>query len=483
MDQSPAQAFELALKHFLAGQPQQAAAICTRILAAHPNHPDALHLLGAVALGEGRFGPAVTYFQSAIAGYTSTDDLAEAYSNLGIAFMGLQNLKDSIAAHRKSLALRPDSAESNNNLGFALKMAGNEAEAEAAVRRALAIRPLYPSALNNLGNILHARGEYAQAVEALERGLAADPQSASIHWDLSLLLLLLGNGTRGWREYEWRLRLPAIQRQASRFMRPRWDGNPLDGRRILLHCEQGLGDSVHFSRYVAEVAARGGKVTVACPSALYSLFETLAGVDRLIRSDSPFGDFDVHCPLPSLPSRLNLPEPRWTGVYLSAYPARAAKFSDFLKKSGNRFKVGLVWHGRPYPTGRSIPLAEFKSLAMDDVQLFSLQVGDGNEQINQVDFDIINAAEPIENLADTAALMRQMDLIISIDTVTAQLAGALGLRAWVMLKKVPDWRWLLDRPDSPWYPTLRLFRQTRAGQWEQPIREAARELQALVHAG
>jgi Flp pilus assembly protein TadD len=147
MDQSPAQAFELALKHFLAGQPQQAAAICTRILAAHPNHPDALHLLGAVALGEGRFGPAVTYFQSAIAGYTSTDDLAEAYSNLGIAFMGLQNLKDSIAAHRKSLALRPDSAESNNNLGFALKMAGNEAEAEAAVRRALAIRPLYPSAI------------------------------------------------------------------------------------------------------------------------------------------------------------------------------------------------------------------------------------------------------------------------------------------------------------------------------------------------
>src|SRR5580658_3072401 len=219
MEQGTGQAFEVALEHFLAGQAQQAAAICTRILTAQPNHADALHLLGVVALREERFGAAVTYFLSAIAGYTSTDDLAEAYSNLGIAFMGLHNLKDSIAAHKNSLTLRPDSAESNNNLGYALKVAGNEAEAEAAVRRALAIRPLYPSALHNLGNLLHARGEYAQAVEALERGLAADPHLASIHWDLSLLLLLLGNGTRGWREYEWRLRLPAIQRQASRFMR------------------------------------------------------------------------------------------------------------------------------------------------------------------------------------------------------------------------------------------------------------------------
>jgi Flp pilus assembly protein TadD len=483
MVQGPVQAFEVALKYFLAGQPQQAAAICTRILTAQPTHADALHLLGAVALGEGRFGEAVTYFQSAIAGYKSTDDLAEAYGNLGIAFMGLHNLKDSIAAHRKSLALRPDSAESNNNLGFALKVAGNEAEAEAAVRRALAIRLLYPSALHNLGNILHARGEYAQAVETLERGLAADPHSASIHWDLSLLLLLLGNGTRGWREYEWRLRVPGIQPQASRFKQPRWDGGPLDGRRILLHCEQGLGDSVHFCRYAADVNARGGKVTLVCPSALYSLFETLPGVDRLIQGDSSFGDYDVHCPLPSLPPMLNMPEPRWTGVYLSADPTRAPQFSDLLKKSGNRFKVGLVWHGRPHPPGRSIPLAKFKPLAMDGVQLFSLQVGAGSEQMNHVDFDIINAAEPIENLADTAAVMRQMDLIISIDTVTAQLAGALGLRAWVLLKKVPDWRWLLDRSDSPWYPTLRLFRQTHAAQWEQPISETARELRALVHAG
>jgi Flp pilus assembly protein TadD len=482
MEKGTGQSFEVALKYFFAGQAQQAAAICTRILAAQPNHADALHLLGAVALGEERFGAAVTYFQSAIAGYTSTHDLAEAYSNLGLAFMGLHNLKDSIAAHRNSLTLRPDSAESNNNLGYALQMSGNDAEAEAAIRRALATRPLYPSALNNFGNLLHARGEYAQAVEALERALAADPHLASIHWDLSLILLLLGNGTRGWREYEWRLRLPAIQRQAPRFLRPRWDGSPLDGRRILLHCEQGLGDSVHFCRYVADVAARGGKVSLVCPSALYSLFETLAGVDRLIRGDSSFGDFDVHCALPSLPLMLNMPDPRWTGVYLRQDPTRAAKFNGSFKKSGNRFKVGLVWHARPHPPGRSIPLAEFKPLAMDNVQLFSLQVGGGSEQINQVGFDIINAAEKIENLADTAALMRQMDLIISIDTVTAQLAGALGLSAWVMLKKVPDWRWLLDRSDSPWYPTLRLFRQTHAGQWEQPIREAAKELRALVHA-
>jgi hypothetical protein len=274
--------------------------------------------------------------------------------------------------------------------------------------------------------------------------------------------------------------MPGQQYRFSRFAKPRWDGGRLDGKRMLLHSEQGFGDAIHFSRYISKVADRGAKVSLLCPEALFELFKTLPGVDEVLAAGQPLGDFDVHCPLNSLPLVLGKVEPYFPGVYLRSDPNRAVKFSELNARSGDRFKVGLVWHGQPEPPGRSIPLAEFAPLAMEGVQLLGLQVGAGREQMQQVDFEITDAKHLIEDFADTAAIMQQLDLIISIDTSAAQLAGAMGLNVWVLLKKVPDWRWLLQRRESPWYPSMRLFRQSERGRWDEPIKSVAAELGSLV---
>ncbi len=254
-----------------------------------------------------------------------------------------------------------------------------------------------------------------------------------------------------------------------------WNGQPLPGKTILIHCEQGFGDTIHFARYLRETTARGGRIILHCQARLSPLMRSIPGLDSVIAPPQLLPDFDFQCPLLSLPHVLNLPNPFWSGPYLHDQE------TSELPGEG-KLKVGLIWSGRTHLPGRSIPLPMLSELADPRIQFFSLQIEEGSSELKSPPpgMNIIDSAPTIKDFADTAALMNQLDLVISIDTAAAQLAGVLGKAVWVLLKFVPDWRWTLDRTDTPWYPTARLFRQRRRDDWSAPIRDAAAELKKLL---
>jgi hypothetical protein len=319
--------------------------------------------------------------------------------------------------------------------------------------------------------------------------LRLDPQSASTHWNRALALLQGGDFERGWREYEWRWQRAGAQPRVSTD-RPPWDGRPLDGRAILLWCEQGLGDALQFARYAPLVQRHGGRVLLQCPGLLRALFRTLPGVDHLLTEGEALPSFDVHAPLLSLPALVGttLATVPAEVPYLSADPARVEAWRQRLAAVPG-LRVGVAWQGNPHhkwDRHRSVPLTAFAPLArVTGVRLVSLQKGPGAEQLpalkdrlRVVDFgDEFGASGPYP---DTAALMRCLDLVVTVDTATAHLAGALAVPVWVPLSTIVDWRWLLGRQDSPWYPSMRLFRQTQLGDWAPVFDRMAEELRALV---
>jgi Flp pilus assembly protein TadD len=448
-------------------------------------------------------------------------DVAEIHNNLANALNAAGQTDQAIDEFERAIALKPELAEALENLGELLSAKGARREAAAAFRRAAAHRPGDPAVLWRLGNALlacerfieaadvfrelvklqpdndsafhalgvtlHSLGEFDGAAGAYRRAIELRPDFASAHWNLGLLLLLLGDFAQGWQQYQWGRKVSEFQPTISNYSQPVWEGGDLDGRRILLHFEQAFGDTIHFVRYVPAVAQRGGKVMLLCQPQMHRLLRGMPGVEQCVTPQQALGVFDVHCPLPSLPLVLGLPQPQdlpWRGPYLKSDPALKAKFADVLEAGGTDVKIGLVWSGQPYPPGRSVPLSALSPLARPGVRFYSLQIGQGSEQARQAPaaMRLIDATDRIEDFADTAALMEQLDLIVSIDTAAAQLAGALGKPGWVLLKQVPDWRWLLGREDSPWYPTLRLFRQERAGEWEQPIHRMADALATMLEA-
>jgi hypothetical protein len=328
----------------------------------------------------------------------------------------------------------------------------------------------------------------AEALSGYELSLWHDPDSATAHWNRALTWLQAGNYERGWPEYEWRWR-----RKRSRpreFARPRWEGGPLGGRTVLLRCEQGLGDAIQFVRYAPLVRERGGPVVLECPRRLLSLFSRCEGIDRLVAEGDPLPAFDVQAPLMSLPALL--------GTTLATVPARVPYLSAdpaLVEQWGARvaplpgFRVGITWQGNPrhkWDAHRSIRLASFASLArLEGIHLVSLQREHGTEQLRSLAgrFSVTDLArEPAASpgdFAETAALLEHLDLVVTVDTATAHLAGALGVPVWVALSTISDWRWLLDRDDSPWYPTMRLFRQRRQGDWDDVFARMADELRLL----
>jgi hypothetical protein len=305
----------------------------------------------------------------------------------------------------------------------------------------------------------------------------------------AVIWLLHGDYERGWPEYEWRWRgKPFVPRG---FKQPEWDGSPLSGRTILVHAEQGFGDTLHFIRYVENLAQRGGQVLFECPKALHPLLAKVQGIDQLVVSGGPFPAFDVHVPLLSLPLRLGMLDPKdWPWhPYLEADPALIEKWRAELGSRGG-FQVGITWQGNPqHPKDRqrSIPLMRFAPLAkIPGVRLISLQKGFGSEQLETLDFagDIEPLAQRLDvaggAFMDTAAVLKTIDLLVTPDTALAHLAGALGAPVWLALSAIPDWRWQLEGEETPWYPTMRLFRQQREGDWDEVFQRVAAELRKLV---
>ncbi len=410
-------------------------------------------------------------------------------------------------------------------MASALMEMGKFDEAVDSCQQALRLRPDYTEARTNLGNALLKLGRHDESLMCHDDVLRLSPNDPMAHWNRALAWLLLGDYERGWPEYEWRMQGPV--RLKRPFRQPLWNGSSLAGKTILLHAEQGHGDTLQFIRYAPLVKQCGGEVILECDPVLARLLKSCPGIDTVVSQMAALPSFDVHAPLLSLPAifKTTLATVPANVPYLSAEPELVRWWAATLDKETRRqgdketrrqgegiadhhvtsagsclpvslspclpvlereFKVGIVWQGRPthgQDRHRSIPLAAFASLArLEGIRLFSLQKGAGSEQLAPSPlspaagergwgegFPVTDLGSRLETFADTAALLKNLDLLVTIDTAVAHCAGALGVPVWVMLPFSPDWRWLLNREDSPWYPSMRLFRQKRWGDWDEVI--------------
>ncbi|HEY2584487.1 MAG TPA: tetratricopeptide repeat protein, partial [Tepidisphaeraceae bacterium] len=433
----------------------------------------------------GRPAEAMARYRQAIA---LKPDLVPAHNNLGNLLRESGRIDEAIAAFRKALEHRPDYVEAQNNLASALLETGQPEASLQHYQRAIAARPDVPELYNNLGKAHRAAGDVPAAIAAHEKALALKPDDADAHWNLSLMLLLSGQFERGWNEYEWRWAVPEFRSPRPDFRQPQWVGQPLQGKRILLHAEQGFGDTIQFCRYAPLVAQQGGRVILECPPELHRLLQILPGVEQLIAAGEPLPEFDFHSPLLSLPRifRTRIETVPNFVAYLQADAAQAARWQHRLPLPTDQLRVGLVWAGsaaNPNDRNRSITLdALAPLLRVPDVRFYSLQTGRGADPARDAagEFKSIVGTDGFEDFADTASLIANLDLVISVDTAVAHLAGAMAVPVWALLPFGPDWRWLLDRQDSPWYPTMRLFRQPRRGNWQSVVQSVASELQQVV---
>jgi tetratricopeptide (TPR) repeat protein len=501
------------------GKSEEAAARFRLALHVRPDIPEAYNNLGYALAGQGKLEEAVACYQHAL---RLRPDFGEAHNNLGISLRYQKRLPEAEASCREAVRLRPHIAEAHNNLGLALLEQGRLAEAvdclqraiqlksdfaesrnnlgialwrlarleeaAASLREALRLRPTFAEAMNNLANVLRDQGHCEDALTNYAEALQAKPDYADPHWNAALVWLLLGDYKKGWPEYEWRLRRPDFFKRT--FDQPRWDGSPLAGRTILLYAEQGLGDTIQFVRYAQLLKEQGATVIVECQRALLHLLAHCPGIDQLVGQGDALPPHDVRSPLLSLPYhfKTTLKTILAKVPYLTAEPGLVEQWRRQMDKLP-AFKIGVAWQGNPQYPGdqqRSIPVAEFAPLAaLPGVQLVSLQKGPGIEQIEAVAkrWPLTDLRGQLDEapgpFMDTAALMMSLDLVVTSDTAVAHLAGALGVPVWVVLAKVPDWRWLLSREDSPWYPTMRLFRQERRGEWGPVIQRIVQAVKQL----
>jgi tetratricopeptide (TPR) repeat protein len=450
-------------------------------LALRPEHADTLNSRGAALQRLQRLDEALVSFDRALA---LRPTYAEALFNRGIVLQELNRLDEALASYDRALVLQPDYPEALNNRGNTLQGMDRPEEALASFDRALALRPEYADALNNRGNVLRTLNRPREALASFDRALNLRPDYPDAHWNSSLACLLLGDFARGWQEYEWRWQVPALRQPVRPFQKPRWQGGEaLAGKTIFVYAEQGLGDTIHFCRYARLLAARGARVVLEVQPILKTLLEGLAGVHTLIsRGESP-PEFAFECPLLSLPLAF--------GTDLGSIPAEPHylvpdehRVGAWQARLGVRtgMRVGLVWAGNPTlgnDRTRSVPLQMLTRLAIPGVQLISLQkeLRDGDRELLAAHPEILHLGDELTDFADTAALMASLDLVISVDTAAAHLAGALGRPVWILQRFAPDFRWLLDREDSPWYPSARLFRQPRFGDWDSVINRVALALE------
>jgi len=411
---------------------------------------------------------------------------ANAWCYFGMACHDQDRLDEAVVAYRKAIQILPNFPVAFNNLGNTLRLQRRLDESIASFDHALSLKPDYVNAHKNKGTALVWEGHLDEALASYRRALEFAPDDAETHKNLGVILLLLGDFQKGWQEYGWRWK--TNEASLPEYSQPLWDGASLDGQTILLVVEQGLGDTVHFARYAAVLKEKYDcRVIAACQKALLPLLGSCPGIDTLIAADEDAPAFDVFAPLLDVPGILdddlgtfptNVP-------YLSASPELIEQWKQELD-AYRGLKVGIAWQGNPKHHAdrmRSMPLSEFAPLGkLKGIQLFSLQKGPGVDQLDAVGgrLDIIHLGDRLDEQSgafmDTAAVLKGLDLLIASDTAIAHVAGALGVPVWLALPHVPDWRWLLEREDTPWYPTMRLFRQTSVGDWSSVFERMAEEL-------
>jgi FKBP-type peptidyl-prolyl cis-trans isomerase 2 len=399
-----------------------------------------------------------------------------AFYNLGVSYQKQGLLDKAIVCYEIAIGLNQNLTEAHHNLGLAYKDKGQFDEAIICFQRVLQLQPDHANAYYNLGNTIVAKGQFTEAMKCYQKALEINPGHADAYWSMGLMHLRLGNFNDGWKAYEKRWELKDVMVK-PRFEQPEWNGQGIDGRTILLYAEQGFGDTIQFIRYVPFLAERGANVVVECQQELVSLLIKTEGASQIIAKGDQHPDFDMHYPLLSLPlmfgTTIGTIPSKIPYVYTD--PALVQQWRGKIGPDNASLKVGLVWAGNPklkFGHNRSCSLSIFAPLAdRNDITFYSLQVGDASGQAKDppTGMRLIDYTREIKDFAATAALIRHLDLIISVDTAVAHLAGALGKTVWTLIPFVPDWRWMLDREDSPWYPTMRLFRQSSPGDWESVI--------------
>jgi tetratricopeptide (TPR) repeat protein len=495
------------------GNRAEAINLFRQALSLRPDHPRAHHNLGVALAEEKKFNEALECFRAAVRCHPSyaeahysvgntlrelnrdeeaaaafreaihyKPDFLDALNNLGVILTRLRRGNEAAIYLKQAVRLKPDFGDAHNNLGLAYVEQGQLAAAEACYEEALRLNPRHAEAHTNLGSAFKEQGRPEEAVAAYELALALEPESVSTRWNRSLAWLQMGNFAQGWPEYEWRWKRKGTV--VPSFPQPRWNGAPLQGKTILLLVEQGFGDMMQFLRYAPLIKERGGTVILAAPPPLMSLFATCPGIDQVVPDNQPLPPFDVYAPLMSLPLifETTLATIPANVPYLSAEPAKLEQWRQRLREVSG-FSVGIAWQGNPlhkWDRHRSFPLAYFEPLSqIDGVSLVSIQKGHGAEQLALLRnrFHVLDLGSDLAEFTDTAAIMKCLDLVVCCDTSVAHLAGSLGVPVWVALSTIVDWRWLLNRDDNPWYPTMRLVRQERFGEWQPVFQRMAQELQ------
>lgn len=465
-----------------AGRLPEAAESFRRAVQANPGAAEAHYNLANALRDLNKLEEAEQSYRSAM---QARPHYVKAMINLGTLLLVRGRHAESVEVLRTAVATDPRHAGAHFNLATALRDSGQFAAAAASAQAALALQPNMAEAYTCLGTAWQAEARFDDALACYDRALSLDAQLADAHYCRSLHRLRLGHLAEGFAEMEWRWKSKSYSQRV--FAEPRWHGEPLEGRTILLHAEQGLGDTLNFVRYAANVKARGGQVTVECQPALFQLLANYQGIDKFVApGESP--KLDLECPLMSLPGVLQLTsDTLWQGPYLSAEPARVERWRERLGTSSG-LRVGLCWQGNPkhlFDFQRSFKLRQLAPLAaVPGVQLISLQKGPGAEQVADCGFELLDVADELDvdtgAFVDTAAVLTNLDLVITSDTSIAHLAGGLGVPVWVALSAHGDWRWGVDRSDTPWYPSMRLFRQPALGKWDGVFAEITAALRDLA---
>ena len=460
------------------GRLREAEAACRAAIRFRPDLQAAHAHLGMALAEQDRLGEAIDAYQMAM---RSGPPRCEILCNFANALARAGRLNDAEALCRRAIKLKSDFAPAYSSLASISMAQGRLDEAEALGRKALALKPDLVEAHANLGAILGEMGQYQQAIAAHRQTLALKPDHPAAHWNLACALLLHGELEAGWPEYEWRWRLKDHP-PARVFAQPQWRGEDVRGKRILIHAEQGFGDTLQFVRYVPMVADRGGTVILETQGELGSLLQSVKGVTTLVARGESLPDFDLHCPLLSLPLAFGTTLQTIPAAipYLHPQEQTVGEWQARLGgEEGRPLRVGLVWAGRTahrHDQTRSMTLEMLEPLAgIANVQFYSLQKGREQSRAWLIDHTAL-----LTDFAQTAALIANLDLVIGVDTAVVHLAGAMGKPVWLLLSAVPEWRWLLDRPDTPWYPTMRLFRQKSRGDWSGVAEEVRQMLIATA---
>ena len=459
------------------GRWEDALASFDKAIECQPDYAQAHYNRGVLLQLQGRSDDALASYQMAIEIQPAFPD---AFNNRGVVFQEIQRFDAALADFNQALALAPNYAQAWYNLAHTLAQLDRFEESLASYDKAIACAPLHAQAFNNRGLVLQALGQTELAIASYERAIQIAPDYADAYWNKSLELLLAGNFEQGWSFYEWRWKRDTFTSPKRNFAQQLWLGEvPLQGKTILLHAEQGLGDSIQFCRYAQLVKSRGARVLLEVPGTLVGLLASLEGVDLLIPKGATLPDFDYHCPLLSLPLALktrvdSIPS---HSAYLQS---NASKRESWIYRlgGGTKARIGLVWSGNSLDKEdrhRSIPLAELLAYLPKGPTYVCLQ-----KELRASDREALESSgipffgDALDDFSDTAALCDCMDLVISVDTSVAHLAGALGKPTWIVLPFAPDWRWMLHRQDSPWYPAAKLYRQERDRRWN-PVLERLRD--------